>query len=501
MDFTEIFKEFLDRKANLKVVFVASSDWLGNPNCSPKMLIDVSPPNLIYYIDFKFSSTYQNISSNPNISLSFMDDKYFTGFRLKGHSEFLEHGKEFDKIKKVWDQRVVSYETSRMIERIKGIFSTRQSEITIPANFVITRFMAEEAAAVKPDRVLKTPRNPAEKIEQHINPVRARMIALEETDKKHQKKEERLSKSLDFLKNTIDAITDPVTVINRKFEVISANHAVLQNRLHESSCRGKRLNCYDLYPPGKNHCQGNRHLCPLAKAFETKKPQTVLHRHFSADGKEIFTEVCASPVLNESGEVFQIVETCHDVTEHVLAAKKVEKEKKFFEEKSIHDELTGLYNRRGFMELVQRQILLSKRTGARHFILFSDLDALKPINDRYGHPVGDQAILEAADVLKETFRESDIIARVGGDEFAVAILDYPYDETESLQRRLDKKVSTHNALSGRLYPLSLSVGITPCEADSPEQLEQVLGRADRLMYDQKLSKKEHPPRTGYNPKL
>ena len=86
---------------------------------------------------------------------------------------------------------------------------------------------------------------------------------------------------------------------------------------------------------------------------------------------------------------------------------------------SLTDELTGLYNRRRFFVLTEQCLKVAVRTKKRSLLLFIDMDDLKWINDHYGHNEGDQALIDLANILKKTFRESDIIARIGGDEFVV----------------------------------------------------------------------------------
>ncbi|MCM8776092.1 MAG: diguanylate cyclase, partial [Candidatus Omnitrophica bacterium] len=90
---------------------------------------------------------------------------------------------------------------------------------------------------------------------------------------------------------------------------------------------------------------------------------------------------------------------------------------------TIVDELTGLYNRRGFLIHAEQQVKLANRTRRGFFLLFADLDDFKKINDNFGHPEGDNALRETAKILKTTFRGSDIKARMGGDEFAVIVIE------------------------------------------------------------------------------
>jgi len=124
---------------------------------------------------------------------------------------------------------------------------------------------------------------------------------------------------------------------------------------------------------------------------------------------------------------------------------------------SLVDELTGLNNRRRFFVLTEQYLKLSVRTKKRLLLLFIDMDNLKWINDHHGHNEGDQALIGLANILKKTFRESDIIARIGGDEFVV--LSESADENgEILMTRLVENIRDYNAKGSQDYVLSISVG-------------------------------------------
>jgi diguanylate cyclase (GGDEF)-like protein len=157
-------------------------------------------------------------------------------------------------------------------------------------------------------------------------------------------------------------------------------------------------------------------------------------------------------------------------------------------ELSITDELTGLFNRRGFFPLVEQQLKLSNRQKRGIFMLCADLDELKKINDTFGHHEGDLALKETADILKESFREADIIARIGGDEFIVIPVGTTEASVEKITARLHEVLEIHNAERRGSYKLSISVGVAFYNPDSPCSIDELLSRADKLMYDQKRLK-------------
>lgn len=155
---------------------------------------------------------------------------------------------------------------------------------------------------------------------------------------------------------------------------------------------------------------------------------------------------------------------------------------------SLIDDLTGLYNRRGFADLGDQYLKLARRTARGVAMVFVDLDRFKTINDSLGHHVGDRALQKTADILKATFRRSDIVARLGGDEFAVLALEASGESAEALVDRLRERFREFNETSREPYRLSVSIGMYRHEGDVVTRLEDLLAEADRAMYEEKRGK-------------
>lgn len=153
---------------------------------------------------------------------------------------------------------------------------------------------------------------------------------------------------------------------------------------------------------------------------------------------------------------------------------------------SLMDELTGLHNRRGFISLSEQRLKLTSRQGVRSTLIFIDVDNLKYINDNFGHREGDYALQQIASLLQECFRDSDIIGRLGGDEFCVLLSQTAESGGLQVRKRLLHLISRRNESSRRLYALSVSLGIV--DVLSPRELEQQISRADALMYEHKRAK-------------
>ena len=152
------------------------------------------------------------------------------------------------------------------------------------------------------------------------------------------------------------------------------------------------------------------------------------------------------------------------------------------------DALTRLMNRRGFLPSAEHQLEVAKRTNQPMALMFLDLDGLKHVNDTLGHAAGDGMITEGAFVLRETFRASDLLARVGGDEFCVLFATDSYDNAKIALARLKNAIDTANQQSGRPFILSISAGVAMFDPEDPCTLDQLIARADEQMYVRKRAK-------------
>jgi len=161
---------------------------------------------------------------------------------------------------------------------------------------------------------------------------------------------------------------------------------------------------------------------------------------------------------------------------------------------SLGDELTGLYNRRGFFTLADQQLRLVRRHAGEMVLFYVDLDGMKPINDLLGHRAGDAALVEAAEVLRTCFRTTDIVARIGGDEFVALALGVGESGEAVIRKRLQGELDARNAQPGRAFRLELSIGTACLGVDAEGGIDALLARADAAMYEEK--QKHHARRSG-----
>jgi two-component system, cell cycle response regulator len=156
---------------------------------------------------------------------------------------------------------------------------------------------------------------------------------------------------------------------------------------------------------------------------------------------------------------------------------------------SLADALTSLYNRRGFELLAGQQLKAAARTAQVLNLVFVDIDNMKQINDTLGHQTGDSALVALATLMKNACRSSDIVARLGGDEFAMLLYCNGEYGGRKIWERLRQNIESHNQRSDIPYRLEVSAGIVEYESNQPCSLDELLARADRLMYDEKKRKK------------
>lgn len=189
-------------------------------------------------------------------------------------------------------------------------------------------------------------------------------------------------------------------------------------------------------------------------------------------------------LVSEPGKEPYVLGHAQDVTQLIEAQRALKN-------LSLTDELTGLYNRRGFLTLAEQQVKLERHeSSARGLVLlFADMDDLKKINDDFGHEVGSKAIVAFSRILKTCLRTGDLIARWGGDEFVILTIGSRDENVSLIIERINKSVDEYNAESGKPYKLACSIGFTSVDVDDGENLEAIIAEADKAMYAEKRLRK------------
>jgi diguanylate cyclase (GGDEF)-like protein/PAS domain S-box-containing protein len=202
------------------------------------------------------------------------------------------------------------------------------------------------------------------------------------------------------------------------------------------------------------------------------------------DGSPVDVSLTVSAIRDAAAEIVGVSVIARDISEQ----KRVDELRRL----ALLDELTGLNNRRGFMLLADHAATIARREEKAMALLFIDLNNLKTINDNFGHKEGDRAIADTAAILRQTFRESDILARVGGDEFCVLLSGDKELDVDTPVGRLHTNVELHNAQGVRPARLSLSVGRAMYDPNEPLSIEDLMRQADMLMYEAKRSSQNRP---------
>jgi diguanylate cyclase (GGDEF)-like protein/PAS domain S-box-containing protein len=307
------------------------------------------------------------------------------------------------------------------------------------------------------------------------NPIGFRGISRDVTERRQM--EERIRQSEERYRTIIEQIEDGY------FETDLRGHLTFVN---EAECRNLGYSREEII--GMNHHQyaDEKNAALLFNLFygvyKTGIPvRAQAIELIKKDGARHFDEISVALIRNAKGEPTGFRGIARDITER----KQLEEKLRVI---SITDELTGLYNRRGFIAFSEQHRKIAVRTRQAMLLFFADLDKLKEINDTFGHQEGDRALVEVAEILKSAFRESDVIGRIGGDEFAVLVTNATAAAGGLLAARVQEILDRRNQGQSRGYPLGLSKGVAPYDPDHPCSLDELMSRADERMYRQKKNK-------------
>lgn len=283
--------------------------------------------------------------------------------------------------------------------------------------------------------------------------------------------QEAMRETENNLKALFNAVTETVLLLDKEGTVLAANETSAKRlRLRLDKMIG--ANYFDLLQP------------PIAQE-RRKQAQSVIAtgmpvRFEDIRNKRIIDQVIY-PVCDDRGEVARLAFFGADITRR----REMEKE---LEAMALTDQLTGLYNRRGFFTLASRELKRAERSANGMLLFFADLDGLKDINDRFGHEEGDRALVAATKILTQTFRTSDIISRIGGDEFAILVVDAREALMEKLLMRLYRLINNVNARKTHKYKLAISIGDALYDPQNPTTLDELISHADQRMYKMKKIK-------------
>lgn len=191
------------------------------------------------------------------------------------------------------------------------------------------------------------------------------------------------------------------------------------------------------------------------------------------NGELIWLTWSNRPILNDKGELAEILSVGHDISQR----KELEAELRRL---ATTDPLTGIANRRRFLDKAPREVTRSQRYGRNLSVLMLDVDHFKSINDRYGHAVGDQVLCRLVEVCTEELREHDVIGRLGGEEFAILLPETELETARAVAERLRQNIE-RTTVDGQSFHFTVSFGVAQVKG-SEETAEEVIRRADEALY-------------------
>ncbi|MFO0997923.1 MAG: diguanylate cyclase [Alphaproteobacteria bacterium] len=214
----------------------------------------------------------------------------------------------------------------------------------------------------------------------------------------------------------------------------------------------------------------------VARALNERRPVRVEILNYAKDGRECWLDLNIVPLVEDGGEVTHFAAIERDVTLH----KEMELR---LQQQASTDALTGLANRRSFLDLATAELARAQRYQRRFCLAIFDIDWFKRVNDTYGHGNGDKALQHVAEILRRESRTSDTCARYGGEEFAALFPETDENGGLIVAERMRRAVeSAPVMIDGKPVPITISGGLAELRLDGPDDLDALFARADAALY-------------------
>jgi diguanylate cyclase (GGDEF)-like protein/PAS domain S-box-containing protein len=313
-----------------------------------------------------------------------------------------------------------------------------------------------------------------------------------------------------FLQTVIDSAGDPVMVIDLEFNLLLINQAaarLVQGNGDIASMQGQK--CYRLFCGAETPCQDLRFPCPVAQVKTDGRQTKLIHNPYHGNGVNNTFELEVSPLKDNQGALYGIIEVARDVTDRLRIEKELRDSQSHLYRLAHHDALTGLPNRLLFRDRFAQAVSKAERNRNGVAVLFLDLDRFKTVNDTLGHDVGDALLVEVAARLQRQCRQSDTVARFGGDEFVFIL--------ESINDRKDAAVVADKIMAALSLPVhakgneinvttSIGIALYPHDAATVDEVikcadlalyeAKEIGRSNYQFYRQGISQSGQRPRLG-----
>ena len=311
------------------------------------------------------------------------------------------------------------------------------------------------------------------------------MVGYSKDITKRKKVQHDLLQQHKYLQSIIDGVEDPIMVIKEDYSVELMNSTLQEASKNIKLEDKEHPKCYELSHNRSTPCDGTEHPCPLKDVLKTKKHETVVHKHYDTEGKKIYVELSATPLLDKEQNCIGIIESARDITVHLQVQDELRLQKDILRHQAHHDFLTGLPNRILFQDRLEQALEKAKRDKSILALLFIDLDHFKEINDSLGHKTGDEVLKIITHIFRNTIRKEDSIARLGGDEFTIVLegLKRPQDAS-ILAKKLLQELSKPIVINNHELYISSSIGISIYPNDGISFMD-LLKYADAAMYKAK----------------
>ncbi len=302
-------------------------------------------------------------------------------------------------------------------------------------------------------------------------------FAIEKTDQRRKMAESETAEKERLYRDLFDYGQGMICIHDTDGKITSVNPATFLSLGYESeSMIGKNL---AEFLPLENQPQFAAYLRKIQNEGLADGYLTLV----SNDGKNVIWRYHNILVSEPDAEPY-VLGHAQDVTALLKAQKQLKN-------LSLTDELTGLYNRRGFLTLAEQQIRLERHEGTARglSLMFADMDGLKKINDIHGHEIGSEAIIELSKIFSSVLRSSDLIARWGGDEFVILTIGTQDEDTGLMTDRISGALDEYNAKGEKPYKLACSIGLAPVPLAGNRSFESIIAEADEAMYAEKRRRK------------
>ena len=321
-------------------------------------------------------------------------------------------------------------------------------------------------------------------VEVYRSPIQVKgrtlLYAIVHDISKRKQAEKALEERTQFLQTVIDSVSDPLMVIAFDHQVLTMNQSA-RRQLKNGHSTVENITCHQLSHASLVPCNGNDHPCPLNEVQTTGLPTTMIHHHESEYGRRI-VELIASPLFDDKGEMYAIIEVARDITERMQIEELLNENEKRLHHLAHHDPLTNLPNRLLFEDRLKQALSKARRSHRQVALFFLDLDNFKTVNDSLGHDYGDMLLIDVAKRLTKSVRESDTVARLGGDEFLVLLEEIESIEMiETMAQRVCQALTHELSKNDFTQIISASIGISIYPEDAATA-QQLMKNADLAMY-------------------